>query len=209
MRTVILHGELGKRFGRLHNFDIRNVSGAVRALCANFPDFRSYMLAPENNAIGYKVLVGEEELETLDAIHDPVGRSQIKIVPVITGGGAVTRIFIGAALIAASVYFTGGLGIGAGLSLAGVSSSIGIALTLGGISQLLAGSPESNGPSERPEDKPSYLFDGAVNTTSQGHPVPIGYGRLIVGSQVISAGLQIEDISDGAHELDTDQVFHK
>ena len=36
---------------------------------------------------------------------------------------------------------------------------------------------------------PSYLFNGAVNTTAQGHPVPIGYGRLIVGSAVISASI--------------------
>lgn len=40
----------------------------------------------------------------------------------------------------------------------------------------------------RPEDptqKSSFLFQGATNTTAQGNFVPIGYGRLKVGSQVI------------------------
>ena len=31
----------------------------------------------------------------------------------------------------------------------------------------------------------SYLFSGPVNVINEGGPVPIGYGRLIVGSQVI------------------------
>ena len=46
---------------------------------------------------------------------------------------------------------------------------------------------------EQVENKPSYLFDGAVNTTRQGNAVPVGYGRLRVGSQVISAGLTAQN----------------
>lgn len=40
----------------------------------------------------------------------------------------------------------------------------------------------------RPEDptqKSSFLFQGATNTVAQGNFVPIGYGRLKIGSQVI------------------------
>jgi predicted phage tail protein len=47
---------------------------------------------------------------------------------------------------------------------------------------------------DRPANKPSYAFDGAVNTAAQGNPVPICYGRLIVGSQVVSAGLVTEPL---------------
>jgi predicted phage tail protein len=36
---------------------------------------------------------------------------------------------------------------------------------------------------ERPENKPSFLFDGPVNTITQGHPVPVGYGKAFVGSR--------------------------
>ena len=37
-------------------------------------------------------------------------------------------------------------------------------------------------------NQPSLAFDGAVNTMGQGGPVPLGYGRLLVGSQIISVG---------------------
>lgn len=40
--------------------------------------------------------------------------------------------------------------------------------------------------------EPSYLFNGPVNTQGEGGPVPIGYGRLIIGShQVFSSYDQI------------------
>jgi predicted phage tail protein len=33
----------------------------------------------------------------------------------------------------------------------------------------------------------SYLFDGPTNTAGEGGPIPIGYGRLLIGSKTISA----------------------
>ena len=38
------------------------------------------------------------------------------------------------------------------------------------------------------ENEPSLAFDGAVNTMGQGGPVPLGYGRLLVGSAIVSVG---------------------
>jgi len=73
--------------------------------------------------------------------------------------------------------------------------SVGTAMILGGVAQMIAPTPKANEPSERPENKPSYSFNGAVNTTAQGHPVPVGYGRLIVGSAVISAGIDVDEIA--------------
>ena len=37
----------------------------------------------------------------------------------------------------------------------------------------------------------SYFFNGPENTTREGGPVPVGYGELLVGSQVISASYEI------------------
>jgi predicted phage tail protein len=39
MTTIILLGELGKRFGRRHKMAVASAAEAVRALCANFPTF--------------------------------------------------------------------------------------------------------------------------------------------------------------------------
>lgn len=40
-------------------------------------------------------------------------------------------------------------------------------------------SPDSGG------GEPSYTFNGPVNTVGEGGPIPIGYGRLIIGSQQV------------------------
>jgi predicted phage tail protein len=37
----------------------------------------------------------------------------------------------------------------------------------------------------------SYLFSGPTNTVNEGGPVPLGYGRVIAGSQVISQSYQV------------------
>jgi predicted phage tail protein len=73
--------------------------------------------------------------------------------------------------------------------------SVGTAMILGGVSQMIAPTPKAAEPYEPPENKPSYSFNGAVNTTAQGHPVPVGYGRLIVGSAVISAGIDVDEVA--------------
>ena len=72
-------------------------------------------------------------------------------------------------------------------------ASLGTALMLGGVMQLL--SPQQKGLSAKdsPDNGASYNFNGPVNTTAQGNPVPLLYGELIVGSAVISAGIYSED----------------
>jgi len=197
MLSVLLYGHLGKRFGRRHIYDVRSPAEAVRALCATIPGFRVYLA--EHSAPGYRVLVGKDPRD-LDTLALPAGEA-IKIVPVTAGAGSgMGNIILGAALITFGVMTGGaGLSLGAawaagGMTFAGyLAANIGLSLVLGGVAQMIAPQPKTPGTPDRPENKPSYAFDGAVNTAAQGNPVPICYGRLIVGSQVISAGMVAEE----------------
>jgi predicted phage tail protein len=45
------------------------------------------------------------------------------------------------------------------------------------------------------QDRPSFLFNGVTNNTQQGGPVPIVMGLHLVGSVVVSASLNAEDIA--------------
>ncbi|NRD60848.1 hypothetical protein HRD49_03720, partial [Corallococcus exiguus] len=83
-------------------------------------------------------------------------------------------------------------GYGAGVPLI----TAGISLVVGGVSQLLFAPPTATGPDEDDANKPSYVFNGPVNTLAQGHPVPICYGEMEVGSCVVSAGI-VTEWSDG------------
>lgn len=202
MKTVRLYGHLGARFGRVFRLDVASPAEAVRALLMQLPGFRDAVLATEG-AGGYRVIAGGAARD-LETMRDPCGeRESIRIVPVLCGAGrkGIGQILLGAALIGFGIW-TGGanLAFGAawkagGMQLAGYfATSIGMSLVMGGISQMLVGTPAAPGSVERPENKPSYAFDGPVNTAAQGNPVPVCYGRLIVGSQVVSAGMAVEQL---------------
>lgn len=189
LRTVRLYGELGKRYGRTHRFDVRTPAEALRALSANFPGFKKYVAEAHTSGVGFRVVNGGADLESVDEVHHPAS-GELKIVPEIIGSGATARILVGVALIAASF-----------IPFFAVASpymmSVGISLVLGGVIELLSPMPRAPEPPERPENLPSYTFNGPVNTTQQGQPVPVGYGRLIVGGAVISAGLSTQQIAAG------------
>lgn len=194
MKTIILLGELGKRYGRKHMLDVKSPAEAVRALCANFKDFAAFVSSSQERNVGYRVLNRREDVG-LDDLHNPASQ-RITIVPVVAGaGGKVGQILLGAALIAASLFVPGlaAVALFGTTTLATVAFGVGVSLALGGVAQMLAPQPKFDGPQE--EQQPSYVFNGAVNTSAQGQPVPVGYGRMIVGSAVISAGISVEDIT--------------
>jgi predicted phage tail protein len=194
--AVYLYGYLGQKYGRKHMLDIKKPAEAVRALSANFKGFAKE-IAESNYA--YRVLVGKETRCDWESMHLPASKT-IKIVPLVSGSGGLGKIFLGAALIVASFYLPGTMYFSAAssfsISAAGIASSIGFSLLLGGVSQLLfSPAKQSTSSTEKAASRPSYAFNGAVNTTGQGNPVPVCYGGPIgIGSQVVSAGLRAENL---------------
>ena len=206
MKTIKLYGHLGKQFGKIHRYAIDTPSEAVRLLCANYKGFEQALI--NFTGAGYKVFVGKENIG-LEDLHTNTGQDVIKIVPIIQGAGDSTlnMVLIGAAFMVVAPWAIGlaAQGLTAGMSLAaatttitaatyisGAAASFGMALILGGVASMLYSPPDK--PNEAKKSTDGY-FDGAVNTTRQGVPVPLGYGELIVGSAVISAGLYIESVA--------------
>ena len=70
---------------------------------------------------------------------------------------------------------------------------IGAAMAIGGVIQMLSPQAKGLGAQDSPNNRPSYSFNGAVNTSVQGGCVGLLYGRMIVGSSVISAGIYSQD----------------
>ena len=197
MKEIRLYGELGKRFGRVHRLAVHSTAEAVRALCANFPAFERAVL---DTAPAYRVWAGRDRIADADGLHAPVGGGEvIRIAPVIAGAkSGLGQVLLGAALIGLSFFLPGTALFTVGTfapSLASIAFSVGVSMVLGGVTQMLSPPPKVDaGGGERPENKPSYVFNGAVNTTAQGNPVPVGYGRMKVGGAVVSAGLSAVDI---------------
>ena len=206
LRKIKLHGELAEFLGQ-DEFEavVKTTAEAVKFLITNFPKLEAYM----SNRY-YQVLVGGNELEK-EQIHDPVGKSEIHFVPVISGAGGSTfqRILLGGALIGASFLFPGaglfgtyGLGKTAaatGFTAAGIGTAIGTGLSfigaglvLNGVSEILFPQPDF----DEPEDDPriSFNFSGVQNTSRAGTAHPIVYGEIVCGSVVISASVDTNQV---------------
>jgi|TARA_Y100000289_G_scaffold65453_1_gene79081 predicted phage tail protein len=216
LRKIKLHGELAEFLGQ-DEFEavVRTTAEAVKFLITNFPKLEAYM----SNRY-YQVLVGDNELDK-DHIHDPVGKSEIHFVPVISGAGgsSMNRILLGGALIGASFLFPGaGLfgtqsfggvfaagttvpsigavttGVAGSAFMTGIGtalSAIGAGMVLNGVSEILF--PLDTG---EPEDDPriSFNFSGVQNTSRAGTSHPICYGEIVCGSVVISASVDTNQV---------------
>jgi predicted phage tail protein len=112
-------------------------------------------------------------------------------VPVVAGAGAVGRIIAGIALVALSCLFTGIAALG--LVSADRCRPCGRQPVLGGIAQLLTPTPKIS--KDEGDPRKSFSFSGIQNTNRAGVPVPVVYGETLVGSVVVSAGIDIVQVS--------------
>jgi predicted phage tail protein len=188
LRKIKLYGKLARFIGkRVLEADVATAAEAVRFLLANWPELEAHM-----NDQHYRVSVGKYDLD-LEELHHPAGAAPISFVPVVSGAGAVGRIIAGVALIA--LAFASGAGFfGAAfaknIGLFAFAKGIGASLALGGAAQLLTPMPTvPQGADTQDDPRKSYSFSGIQNTSRQGVPVPIVYGETVVGSVVISAGI--------------------
>jgi predicted phage tail protein len=190
IRTIRLYGPLGTRFGRIHHLAVSSAAEAVRALCAMIPGFEREMMTSKDRGIGYAVFLGKKNIRESE-LHHPPGRDDIRIAPMIAGSkrGGVFNFILGAALIVASVFIPPAGLFGISALSAGAIGGLGLSLALGGIAQMISPQPQGLTGVESPDNGASYNFNGPVNTTAQGKPVPLLYGELIVGSATVSAGM--------------------
>ena len=188
LRTIRIYGRLAK-FLKRRKFEaeVSSAAEAVRFLLANFPQLEPHMADQH-----YRVSVGGYDLAEGE-LHDPAGQQEIKIIPVVAGAGAVGRIIAGVALIALAAFVP--LGAIGALSLGTLAFGVGASLVLGGVAQLLTPVPTINpttggGYSDTQKDpRKSYSFSGIQQTSRAGVPCPIVYGETLVGSVVISVGV--------------------
>lgn len=190
MRTIRLYGQLARFLGRRSfQADVASVGEAVRFLLANFPHLEPHMTQQH-----YRVSLDQRAIG-IDEINEPSGQAAISFVPVIGGAGTVGRIIAGVALIALS--FVPGFAAWAGPLAFKLIVGIGISLVTGGVAQLLTPVPgiSTGDMTDNSDPRKNYSFSGIQNVSRQGVPVNIIYGEVIVGSAVISAGIDIDQVS--------------
>jgi predicted phage tail protein len=198
LRKVKLYGELADFVGHKElDAVINSTADAIRFLVSNFPNLEAHM-----NQRYYKVLVDDYQIGE-DEIQNPTGKSDIKIVPVISGaGGNFGKILLGAALIGLSfsgAIFAKPFTLGGGFAAAGAGAKaafgIGAALVLSGVSDMLFPVPDIPDFANEEDPRISFSFSGVQNTSRAGTSHPIAYGEIVTGSVVISAGIDTNQVT--------------
>ena len=198
MQTVYLNGSISK-FGDVWHTDCDNIRDIFKLIECQTSGFRQHLVDAGDANVGYEIQRGSEFLESENELLLSLKDEDIIITEVPSGsksGGA--KILAAIAIIAVAFMVPGGLNListtatsttGAASTTYAITSGVlgtalvGVAtnLALTGISQLLAPGPETDqGTAE------SYLFNGPTNNITQGLPVPVAYGELIVGGAPIS-----------------------
>ena len=189
-KTVIkLSGSMAQRFGRTHRRALTSASEVFRALSNTIAGFDAYLREARAKGLDFVIFrdrrnIGHEEFELLGP------GDELRIIPVIRGSkrAGVFQALLGTALVAAAIWMPG-----VSIAASNLMFSVGAAMAVGGVVQML--SPPGSGLRMRqePDNKPSYAFGGPVNTTASGNPVPLLYGQREIGGAIISAGVYAED----------------
>jgi len=219
MKVVKVYGALRKKLGQCRfQFEADTPAQAFKALCVNFPGLQKWLLDSEKDGVSYRVTIGKEKIneDNYPLVAGPWSeREVLSITPMLSGaGGSGAQIGIGIGLIALSFLLPGAGIFGGGAGLLGITGSastiatlttvattlslVGAGMVLTGVAQMISPvSTQSSTTFERGRDAAkfeSFTFSGIVNTAKQGLPVPIAYGRVFVGSAVISSGLDVNQL---------------
>lgn len=185
MVNVRFYGSL-KQFGTEFRLDCKTPAEVVQALTSQIPKLRQFIQKGL-----FTVRVGREYL---DNRHLEQGLNQhlkddatVHFTPVLKGSkkAGLFQTIVGAVMVVVGVFtsWAGGAALIAG----------GIGLMAGGVAQMLTKMP-SMSTGKGAEKKQSTSFSNLSNMAAQGRPMPIAYGRIRVGSLIISQGVETMDI---------------
>lgn len=217
MAKVFLYGSLGREFGEEWDFSIKSPKEALRAIEANTGVFYKYLFQREREGVEYNIIVDEHGVGHHDELSIELTEdSEIHIAPAMEGMGE-NNVF--QKLWKNDSFQYGMYGIAAGWllgqaagwmdnmgwggdswynpvmiaeGLSAISYEVGTALVIQGIIEAVIGEPD--GPDEEDntstlKSTSSFIYQRPANHMVQGSVVPVGYGRLRVGSSVISSSI--------------------
>ena len=193
LMQVKLLGDLGQKFGRHYEFVADSPREVISALSNQLAGFKQYLCEAHERNVAFKLVDDDPEGMSYENAVMPCKR--LIIAPMVMGGGAAGKILLGVGLIALS-FVSFGAGAFAGIGgLAATSTAaavpaftaagsmvlfkLGATLLFTGIAELLTPTPKDGGREE------SFLFDQAAETSVQGTPVPLIYGRYLATSPAL------------------------
>jgi len=181
MQKVTLLGDLSQ-FGETWHMSCKTVNDVFRLINCQTPTFKQYLISLEEKGLDLEIVRGKHILEREEELFLSLGNEDIIISVVPSGGKSKwVKIIIGVTLM----VLTGGVADPNWLTNA--IFSVGLNMTIAGVAEILAPGPEVDALESNEEAIGDKLFNGPVNISKQGIPVPLLYGELVVGGAAIAA----------------------
>lgn len=198
MTNVIIHGELGKVFGANHTFKLEKLMDVVKALNANNSGFKEHILSLFYKGVHYNMVNLNKPNQKWDSIEEyskEEAPDEIHLVPEIAGAGLVAAAVGAIGVIAGAI---GGIVAAVSLSsIGGFLLNLAVGLLIQGIMTLLfpVELPKTSAQTvETKIDTSSYIFTNLQNNAIQGFPIPLVYGEMRIGSNIIATNVVSEDL---------------
>ena len=191
MVNVRFYGSL-KQFGFEFRLDCQTTAEIVQALTSQIPKLRQFIQQGL-----FTVRVGRDYFDNRyleqGLSHKLKDDATVHFTPVLKGSkrGGLFGVIAGVAIIAGAIVLGPLTGI-ISTNAAWIVGSVGASLLLGGVAQMLTKMPEMKMGTEK-EKKQSTAFSNLSNMTAQGKSMPLAYGRMRVGSLIISQGVETMD----------------
>lgn len=216
MIIIRLHGHLKKLFGEVFKFEAKTIKEGIRALDCNIPSFRRELIKDDrkyhiivNDTEDYadpnKIYFPLSTDSVVDIVPEFEGggfslKSALMVIAGVllviyapalimgmaaqAAGGSFVAGVAGAAAAGSAATTAALASFGAGYAAAASAIGyLGVSLATMGIASMLAPDPASDNSGAGVK---STSLSGTENITGQGSPVPIGYGRMLCGTNVIS-----------------------
>ena len=171
MTQVHIHGILAREYGDIFELSLPNPKDVLEAIDCNRTGFIRRLVELQKQGFCYDIIIDKKRVTQEEHISRVKNPTTIDLVPAIAGSGPAFFLPL----------------VGGSKLLATIAS----ALFFAAVSYALTPKPEIEALEiDADGSKSSLIFSNTVNVASQGSPVPIGYGRLKVGSQVIQATIK-------------------
>jgi predicted phage tail protein len=191
MKTVILEGFLGDKYGREWSIVGNTYADIFGCIEANYPEFRQDLIRYHENGGGLSIVHGSDLLSEPEELLYEITADTIIVTPVPEGSkSGAAKILAAVALITLAVIFmpfTSALAGTAGFwsqAVAFTVLSVATNLAIMGIQQIMAPDPSVD------QNDQDYLFTGPENVIAAGNPVPILCGEMIIGGILMSTSIK-------------------
>lgn len=183
---LYLYGELREKFGEVFEVEARSPREAVTALMYQSQEYKDILRKGEWHVmLDGNPIDGETGFDiSEDQLDMDLGKvREVHLIPRVEGSNSgALNFIIGLVLVVVGVFTSWAGG--------GALVAAGVGMMVGGIIQMTTKVPGTNDINrETTDEKASFLFDSPTNSSTQGVAIPRGYGRMLIGSQVVSAAL--------------------